>query len=786
MTAVMSCPVGLLFALSLLHIAATLRLADQQEGASQTQAQQGRRLRAKYTIKQPSLDKIIKVTADAAVKQLHMVLHNLPPVAAGYGIEVDTVDAGMWAAKAGIKPGSEILTINGLVAKTMPMKEFIGLLKKRPVSLTVGPKKQAPAVGLAVAAQAPAAAAAAAAALPPAVPASTVVPAVPAVPAAAAPAVAEKKEVVPTPKPVSFDPKASAKSAFEAAVAAGKAAGAEAGSAAAGQLVKDLKKALGIKEKKLKEEIKADFSHTFAAPTTTVAAPGAPGAPAPAPAAPWEAIIPGPPPSYTAEAANPRNPNSGPPEPVPPSPLDALKAAMAIRASINATDGPLLSNDVIERVAQVARERLGEFMPGPPSSPSAAPCSGISPAPAPFPMSGEIVEKVEVKMTVKNMSFTALTASPGMRAEFEQTVKASMAEAAGPGVRPADIEVHISAGSVVVDAKIAPPPGVKASDMDGNMKAGNNSLGTMLIARVKALPGIKSIALGDISATEVVIAVIQEVVPTTPTTTTTPPTRHLPKPPKCAAPPPEMSKGDVAMALAPFKPPGARGKAVKTKDGGSAWPLQDGGWAFQYPDMALRMQEDGSTRIVWSKPAYSVEYDESGISYHVGKNVVHRDTNGDLTYQQPTGTMHQEGSTLVYHWCNPNVIVYQTPAGFVYYDDMGMTYRSFGKDVTHYTWSGQVLYQGAGGVTEQGTDGTVTHWTDAGAVYRHKDGSVTYTPVGESTSSALSVSDLGPDPYPGAALTTDDVMQLSVPAAAPSPANPAAAAWEAITPQMAF
>jgi len=189
------------------------------------------------------------------------------------------------------------------------------------------------------------------------------------------------------------------------------------------------------------------------------------------------------------------------------------------------------------------------------------------------------------------------------------------------------------------------------------------------------------------------------------------------------------------------------------------------------------MEADGSTRIVWDKPAYAIEYDESGISYHVGRNVVHRDTNGDLTYQQPTGTMHQEGDTLVYHWCNPNVIVYQTPAGFVYYDDMGMTYRSFGKDVTHYTWSGQVLYQGAGGITRQDPDGSVTHWTDAGAVYRHADGSVSYTPVGESTSQSLSVSELGPDPFPGKLLTTEDVMNMTEPAvAAPAAAAPAPAA----------
>merc|ERR1719310_2504127 len=278
------------------------------------------------------------------------------------------------------------------------------------------------------------------------------------------------------------------------------------------------------------------------------------------------------------------------------------------------------------------------------------------------------------------------------------------------------------------------------------------------------MPGIKTVALGELSVTPPIVAVVKEMPSTPPVMTTTPPpARRLPKPPQCTEAPAAVSKGDVALALAPFKPPGARGEGVKTKDGGHAWPLNDGGWAFQYDDMALRMAEDGSTRIVWKKPAYAVEYDESGISHHVGRNVVHRDANGDVTYQQPTGTMHQEGSTLIYHWCSPNVIVYQTPAGFIYYDDMGMTYRSFGKEVTHYTWTGEVLYQGAGGVTRQETDGAVTHWTDAGAVYRHSDGSVFYTPVGDSKVRPLSVSELGPDPFAGKELTTEDVMTMSEP-----------------------
>jgi len=504
-------------------------------------------------------------------------------------------------------------------------------------------------------------------------------------------------------------------------------------------------------------------------------------APAPAPFA-WTPVAPPVAPLFKATNDISKLPNVGIAPPVPPSPLDALKAAMAIRANMTGRQAPLLPPDVMDRVADMVRGRLGGFSPPaiggapcPPGAPAAAPFAAPAAAPAAPVYTGPVLEKVEISMTIKNMSFTALSASPSMMAEFEQSVKQSMAESCGPNVKASDVEVHLKPGSVIVDSKIAPPPGMKAKDMDKQLAKGSLALGARVVARVAALPGIDTIALGKISAAGIVVKVVQEILPTTTVlyTTTPAPIRRLAKPPKCGAAPAKMTKGEVAMALAPFRPPGASHKAVLTKDGGKAWPLEDGGWAFQYPDMALRMQADGSTRIVWEKPAYSVEYDESGISYHVGQSVVHRDTNGDVTYQQPTGTMHQEGSTLVYHWCNPNVIVYQTPDGFVYYDDLGMTYRSFGKDVTHYTWSGEVLYQGAGGVTSQRPDGTVTHWTDAGAIFRHSDGSVTYTPVGERDSKTLSVGELGPDPYPGAPLTTADVMQMSVPAAAPSAAMPA-------------
>merc|ERR1719453_1791100 len=129
-----------------------------------------------------------------------------------------------------------------------------------------------------------------------------------------------------------------------------------------------------------------------------------------------------------------------------------------------------------------------------------------------------------------------------------------------------------------------------------------------------------------------------------------------------------------------------------------------------------------------------------------------------MTYHQPTGTIHQEGGTTVYHWCNPNIIFYNTPSGIIYYDYRGMTYRG-AAGLAHYAPDGEVLYQGFGGITDQKPDGSLTHWTSSGAIYRHADGSMSYTPVGESVSKPMPTDTLPPVPYPGDALSVEQVME---------------------------
>lgn len=248
------------------------------------------------------------------------------------------------------------------------------------------------------------------------------------------------------------------------------------------------------------------------------------------------------------------------------------------------------------------------------------------------------------------------------------------------------------------------------------------------------------------------------------TTTTTTPRLGPPLPPQCAPEPPELKNEHVETALAPNRPENSKPNPVALKDGGLAWPLNDGGWAFQYPTTALRMDSEGNLRAAWKgeagAPAYAVQYNEYGYEYHIGSTVVSHEANGDLVYHQPSGTVRQEGDLITYHWCDPNVIVYQTPSGVVFYDDNGMTYKGEA-GIAQYQADGNVLYQGLGGVTQQKPDGSVIHWTKEGVVYHRPDGSMGYTFTGSNKTELLMPVDLPPEPYPGPPLTADQVIAMA-------------------------
>lgn len=257
------------------------------------------------------------------------------------------------------------------------------------------------------------------------------------------------------------------------------------------------------------------------------------------------------------------------------------------------------------------------------------------------------------------------------------------------------------------------------------------------------------------------------------TTTVAPPEATLPGPrlgpplpPPCPVAPPSVSETDVRKKLAPFRPPGAADGSFQGRQSyededknATIWPMQDGGWGFQYPDMYARVHPGGQVEVSWANGKYSVAMEDDRVGYHSQDTVVHSDVYGSLIYHQPSGTMHQRGDEVIYHWCTPNVIIYTTPSGVVYYDEQGMTFRGPG-DLAHYAANGDMLYQGEGGITYQRHTGELTHWTEAGAIYRHLNGSLSYTAAGESQPQPLQQSALGPDPFPGPPLSVQQVVDM--------------------------
>merc|ERR1719356_4045 len=113
-----------------------------------------------------------------------------------------------------------------------------------------------------------------------------------------------------------------------------------------------------------------------------------------------------------------------------------------------------------------------------------------------------------------------------------------------------------------------------------------------------------------------------------------------PPPPPCASPPPALTSKEVRKGAATFPPPGVNGLGLPVEHGGIAWPLADGSWAFEYPNMVIYVDPNGRTRIAWDthiegdKLAYSVEYDKKSISYHHNDTVIHKDAEGTVVYHQ--------------------------------------------------------------------------------------------------------------------------------------------------------
>lgn len=205
-----------------------------------------------------------------------------------------------------------------------------------------------------------------------------------------------------------------------------------------------------------------------------------------------------------------------------------------------------------------------------------------------------------------------------------------------------------------------------------------------------------------------------------------------PLPPPCPLKP--VAPDTSAATEGAFKPHDAVAE-VHLKNGGTAFELKNGGWMYRYPKVAIR-QEGNKTRLDFAEPPYTVEYGPETTVFHDQTGTITQGVGGDVQYHQKSGTIHQDHTSVTYHYCDPNVVIHHTSTGVIYHDENGVSFH--GKSgLTHQSRDGTITYQGPGGVTRHEPDGTVTHWTEFGVVKNQANGNLWFTKKGASVPKLL-------------------------------------------------
>merc|ERR1711966_51669 len=108
---------------------------------------------------------------------------------------------------------------------------------------------------------------------------------------------------------------------------------------------------------------------------------------------------------------------------------------------------------------------------------------------------------VKMTMTVQGVQYAELQQNPTLLSSFTDTIKQTLADAAGPQITKENVEVKLSSGSVVVDATIQPPPKIFVSGLETTLA--NAGIESSVATSVKAVPGISAVTKGAISVSGV-------------------------------------------------------------------------------------------------------------------------------------------------------------------------------------------------------------------------------------------------------------------------------------------
>uniref|UniRef100_A0A7S4QDL3 Uncharacterized protein n=2 Tax=Alexandrium monilatum TaxID=311494 RepID=A0A7S4QDL3_9DINO len=113
---------------------------------------------------------------------------------------------------------------------------------------------------------------------------------------------------------------------------------------------------------------------------------------------------------------------------------------------------------------------------------------------------GEEPSSVHASMKVKNIEYAELCANPVLLGSFKDSLRRGFALAAGSGVRSEHVEIALSAGSVVVQAKITPPKGVPPKEVAARLKSA--SLEITMVAAISSVDGLREVSRGAFSISE--------------------------------------------------------------------------------------------------------------------------------------------------------------------------------------------------------------------------------------------------------------------------------------------
>eukprot|EP00930_Biecheleria_cincta_P006522 TRINITY_DN107547_c0_g1_i1.p1 TRINITY_DN107547_c0_g1~~TRINITY_DN107547_c0_g1_i1.p1 ORF type:complete len:369 (+),score=78.61 TRINITY_DN107547_c0_g1_i1:109-1215(+) len=174
------------------------------------------------------------------------------------------------------------------------------------------------------------------------------------------------------------------------------------------------------------------------------------------------------------------------------SPAPAPMAAPGVAMSPGPAPGPALGP---------------ALAPAPPPGPEAAPAVIV----AASPFAGEEVESTPTQPATSGdepaftkrmvgVDYYLLSANAALKQDFEIAAKTVLAAEVGGGLKPGDVTLKLSAGSVIIDAWFANPDGASSltkSSIRRNL-CHNSNLDDELKAAVSKLSGFKDVTNGDV------------------------------------------------------------------------------------------------------------------------------------------------------------------------------------------------------------------------------------------------------------------------------------------------